>query len=195
MNGFLVTGRVRTVLDIAALVPFAEAVVPLDFLLCPERHRKPVLRDELLDAIDARYSKAAGKRIAAAVQFAVINSGSPGESYCRGLMHVAGFAAPELQYELRTRRGTVYTDFYWKDVRLVGEFDGREKYLKPEFLKGRTPSQVVIEEKNREDAIRATGRGVFRLVWSDLTVGKLERALVAAGVPRRRRASAGQPPS
>lgn len=195
MNGFLVTSRVRTVLDIAASVPFAEAVVPVDFLLSPGRRREPVTRDELLNAVDARYSKAAAKRIAAVVQFAATNSGSPGESYCRGLMHLAGFAAPELQYEVRTKIGVVYTDYYWKDVRVVGEFDGREKYMKPEYLKGRSPSQVVIEEKDRENAIRATGRGVFRLVWSDLTVGKLERELVAAGVPRRRRASLGHPNS
>lgn len=194
-NGFLVTGRVRTALDIAASVPFAEAVVPMDFLLSQGRHRKPVTRDELLNDIDARYSKAAAKRVAAVVQFAATNSGSPGESYCRGLMHLAGFAAPELQYEVRTKVGVVYTDYYWKDARVVGEFDGREKYLKPEFLNGRTPSQVVIDEKSREDAIRATGRSVFRLVWSDLTVGKLERELVTAGVPRRRRASLGHPNS
>ncbi len=68
--------------------------------------------------------------------------------------------------------------------------------MKAEYLKGRTPSQVVIEEKDRENAIRATGRSVFRLVWSDLTVGKLEHELVAAGVPpRRRRASLGHPNS
>lgn len=77
----------------------------------------------------------------------------------------------------------MYTDYYWKKVGLVGEIDGREKYMKPEYLKGRTPSQVVIEEKEREDAIRATGRRVFRLVWSDLTLGRLERAGGSRGSP------------
>ncbi|MEV7606520.1 hypothetical protein AB0N65_13870 [Paenarthrobacter sp. NPDC089322] len=195
VNGFLVTDPIRTVLDIAASVPFAEAVVPVDFLLSSERNRKSVERDALLNAIDHRYSKAARMRMAAVVQFGVTNSGSPGESYCRGLMHVAGFAAPVLQYGIRTKSGTVYSDYYWEDVRLVGEFDGREKYMKPEYLKGRTASQVVIDEKNRENAIRATGRGVVRLVWSDLTLGTLERELEAAGVPRRRRASLGHPNS
>lgn len=195
VKGFLVTDRIRTVLDIAASVPFAEAVVPVDFLLNRKRNPQPVTRDQLLDGISGTYSKAADRRITAAVRFGAENSGSPGESYARGLMHVIGFEMPELQYEVNTTKGTVYTDYYWKKVRMVGEFDGREKYMKPEYLKGRTPSEVVIEEKAREDAIRATGRGVFRLVWSDLTVGKLERELEAAGVPRRRRASLGHPHS
>jgi hypothetical protein len=106
---------------------------------------------------------------------------------------VSGFATPELQCPIQTKQGIVYSDYYWRDVRIVGEFDGREKYMKPEFLKGRTPSQVVVAEKDRENAIRATGRGVVRLVWSDLlSPGRLEAELEAAGVPRRRRASAGR---
>lgn len=195
VKGFLVTDRVRTVLDIAASVPFAEAGVPVDFLLNRKRNSQPVTKQHLLDGISGRYSKAAGRRITAAVNFGAGDSGSAGESYARALMHVLGFEVPQLQYAVNTTKGTVYTDYYWKRVGLVGEFDGREKYMKPEYLKGRTPSEVVIEEKDREDAIRATGRRVFRLVWSDLTVGKLERALEAAGVPRRRRASLGHPNS
>jgi hypothetical protein len=45
---------------------------------------------------------------------------------------------------------------------VAGEFDGIDKYLKPEFLKGRTAAQAVVEEKLREDRIRATGAGVVR---------------------------------
>ena len=191
VKGFLVTDRTRTVLDIAASVPFAEAIGPIDFLLNKKRNSQPVTKDQLLDGTRGIYSKAADRRITAAINFGAGNSGSPGESYARALMHVVGFGMPQLQYAVNTTKGTVYTDYYWEEVGLVGEFDGREKYMKPEYLKGRTPSQVVIEEKDREDAIRATGRRVFRLVWSDLTVSKLERALEAAGVPRRRRASAG----
>ena len=195
VKGFLVTDRIRTVLDIAASVPFAEAMVPVDFLLSKKLNTQPVNTQQLLDGVNGTYSKAAGRRITAAVEFGAENSGSPGESYARALMHVLGFEIPVLQYAINTTRGTVYTDYYWKNAGLVGEFDGREKYMKPEYLKGRTPSQVVIEEKDREDAIRATGRRVFRLVWSDLTVSRLERALEAAGVPRRRRASACHPNS
>ncbi|HAP88677.1 MAG TPA: hypothetical protein DCR15_02325, partial [Arthrobacter bacterium] len=74
---------------------------------------------------------------------------------------------------------------------VVGEFDGVEKYVKPEYLKGRTASQTVVEEKKRENRIRATGFNVVRWDWADLMEpGKLERKLAAAGVPRRRTRSA-----
>ena len=66
------------------------------------------------------------------MEFADPRSGSPGESYSRGLMFVAGFQPPELQYEIRDSAGLVgYSDYYWESVRLAGEFDGVEKYLNP----------------------------------------------------------------
>ncbi|XTR53198.1 hypothetical protein ACOM2C_09070 [Pseudarthrobacter sp. So.54] len=107
-------------------------------------------------------------------------------------MWVAGFEAPELQREIRDGSGLVgYTDYYWDGVRVAGEFDGVEKYVKPEYLKGRTVSQAVVDEKDRENRIRAVGNGVVRWVWADLmAAGQLERTLTAAGVPRRRARSA-----
>ncbi|CAN7463321.1 hypothetical protein LJR078_003180 [Arthrobacter sp. LjRoot78] len=50
----------------------------------------------------------------------------------------------------------------------------------------------MVEEKYREDRIRAIGFTVVRWVWADLMQpGRLERKLAAAGVPRRRARSAG----
>lgn len=97
---------------------------------------------------------------------------------------VMGFPAPELQRCFTDARGTIgRADFYWPGVRLVGEFDGAVNYSKPEFLRGRTPSQVVIDEKLREDRLRALGLGVVRWTWNDL------RARVHCGRSSYRRAS------
>lgn len=193
-DGLLVTGRVRTVLDLAAFTPFAEAVVPVDHVLKPDAaHGLPALtKEQLLGGAEGLYTAAAMRRIQAAVDFADPKSGSAGESYGRALTWVAGFEAPELQREMRDGSGLVgYTDYFWERVRLAGEFDGVEKYVKPEYLNGRTVSQVVVEEKAREDRIRALGNGVVRWVWADLmAAGQLERMLAAAGVPRRRARSA-----
>ncbi|KUM33356.1 type IV toxin-antitoxin system AbiEi family antitoxin domain-containing protein [Arthrobacter sp. EPSL27] len=193
-EGLLVTERVRTVLDLAAFTPFAEAVVPLDHVLKPDDGQGlPALtKEQLLAGADGLYTAAAMKRIRTAVDFADPRSGSPGESYGRALMWIAGFEPPELQREMRDGSGLVgYTDYFWERVRLAGEFDGVEKYVKPEYLKGRTVSQAVVEEKAREDRIRALGNGVVRWVWADLmAAGQLERRLAAAGAPRRRARSA-----
>lgn len=193
-DGLLVTGRVRTVLDLAAFTPFTEAVVPVDHVLKPDvAQRLPALtKEQLLAGIDGNYTAAAARRIRTAVEFANPLSGSAGESYSRALMWIAGFEAPELQHEVRDSSGLVgYTDFFWKRARVTGEFDGVEKYVKPEYLKGRSTSQVVVEEKDRENRIRAVGNGMVRWVWADLmAAGQLERKLAAAGVPRRRARSA-----
>ena len=193
-EGLLVTGRIRTVLDLAAFTSFTEAVAPLDHVLRPDRTlRLPaVTKAELEAGIGSRYSAAAGRRVLTAVAFADPLSGSAGESYSRALIHVAGFEAPVLQQAIHDEAGLVgYTDFYWKQAKVVGEFDGVEKYVKPEYLKGRTASQTVVEEKKRENRIRATGFNVVRWDWADLMEpGKLERKLAAAGVPRRRTRSA-----
>ncbi|WP_314194875.1 type IV toxin-antitoxin system AbiEi family antitoxin domain-containing protein [uncultured Arthrobacter sp.] len=193
-DGLLVTGRVRTVLDLAAFTPFAEAIVPLDHVLRPDSARKlPALsKEQLLAEIEGNYTVAAARRITVAIEFADPRSASPGESYSRALMHVAGFEPPGLQHEIRDGAGLVgFSDYYWDGARIAGEFDGVEKYMKPEYLKGRTPSQAVVDEKYREDRIRATGCTVVRWVWADLmTPGRLERKLAAAGVPRRRARSA-----
>ncbi|MCU1434997.1 MAG: hypothetical protein JWR71_1722 [Pseudarthrobacter sp.] len=188
------TGRIRTVLDLAAFTPFTDSAAPLDHVLRPDRARRlPTLAKDELDAgIGTHYSDAAGRRIRAAIDFADALSGSPGESFSRSRIHVAGFEKPVLQQAIYDAAGLVgYADFYWRRAKVVGEFDGVEKYVKPEFLNGRTPSQAVVEEKKRENRIRATGLNVVRWDWADLMEpGKPERMLAAAGVPRRRTRSA-----
>lgn len=193
-EGLLVTGRVRTVLDLAAFTPFTEAVVSLDHVLRADKSRglRALTEDELLAGIGTNYTAAAARRILAALAFADPLSGSAGESYSRALIRVAGFEAPILQQGIRDGAGLAgYTDFYWDTVKVAGEFDGVEKYVKPEYLSGRSSSQTVVDEKLREDRIRAMGITVVRWVWAELMEpGVLERKLAAVGVPRRRARSA-----
>jgi len=60
------------------------------------------------------------------------------------------------------------TDFAWPDHRLLGEFDGKEKYAR--FLRpGEQPGDAVFREKRREDELRrVTGWAMVRVVWADL---------------------------
>lgn len=197
-DGLLVTGRIRTVLDLAAYTPFSQAVVAVDHVLRadPSRGLAPVSGVELLAGIEGNYTAAASQRIRAAVDFGDPRSGSAGESYGRALMWAAGFEAPALQYEIRDRSGRVgFSDYFWTEGGIAGEFDGVVKYMKPEYLQGRTASQAVVDEKRREDRMRAAGFSVVRWVWPDLmSPARLERALSAAGVPRRRTRSARRRP-
>lgn len=200
VSGLLVTDRIRTSLDLAAYESFGQAMVVLDHILKPDKTRPlaAVSRDELENALEpssqgsngtAVYSGAAVRRIRAALAFADPASGSPGESLSRALMHQLGFQVPLLQTVVRDVNGLVaYCDFEWPGAGLVGEFDGLVKYRKAEYLSGRTPSETVIDEKRREDRIRATGRRVIRWTWAELVDShRFSAFLASAGVPRAHR--------
>lgn len=186
-RGLLVTSRLRTVLDLAAFESFEQAVAVLDHVLRPQPGLAPLSTSELAAALTANYSAAAARRIRAALDFADPASESPGESVSRALMHRLGFQPPTLQSEVRDAQGLAgRTDFEWREERLCGEFDGRIKYQRAEYLRGRTASEVVVDEKYREDRIRATGRRVIRWTWKELsTPARFAAFLTAKGVPRR----------
>ena len=206
-TGLLVTSRERTVLDLGALRPFEQAVIAFDHVLKPDAVTglPPLDRESLKAMATERYSAAAARRIITALDFADPNSGSPGESLSRAYMFLGGFSIPLLQCRVADRKGFVaYLDFEWGAEGIAGEFDGLIKYQKPEFLRGRTVSEVVIAEKRREDRVRATGRRVVRWTWAELRDAETFAAfLIAEGVPKLPlratspgvRARKGQPPS
>lgn len=91
---------------------------------------------------------------------------------------------PVLQAEIVGASGRVWTvDFWWPGFNLVGEFDGKVEYSDPAFLRGRTPEQALLDEKDREDDIRAAGHRMSRWGWTTaLSPGLLRAHLVAAGL-------------
>ncbi len=100
-------------------------------------------------------------------------------------MILHGFPRPALQVRLYDQWGPVgYPDFDWEEYKVLGEFNGHEKYSAQRFLTGRTPSDVVVDEKKREDRLRALGYNVVRWVRDDLKdPGVLVAMLRNAGLP------------
>lgn len=83
------------------------------------------------------------------------------ESVVRLALHDAGFPAPDLQVEFYDprRRCTYRVDFLLRELRLIIEADGRDKYVDDELWR----------EKRREGRLRAlTGNRVERVVWADV---------------------------
>ena len=197
MAGVRLTSRVQTVLDMAAYLEFERAVPAMDHVLRPDpAHGLPALpKERLWELAEDLPGLTRQNRAKQVIDFADRRSESPGESYSRAMLHRHGFPEPELQHEFVTSAGRFRTDFFWKDQSLVGEFDGAVKY-------GRGPAaeapswDTLLQEKRREDAIRATGVGFVRWSWTD--GGKpaqhpdgLVQRLMSAGLPRlpRRRSS------
>lgn len=190
VDGVAMTTLERTVVDLALTESFESAVVAADWAL-----RNGATKDSLRAALDEVAPKKGRTRVEAVIAFADAASGSVGESYSRVLIERSGFPPPVLQARFADLRGLIgYVDFFWPDFRLIGEFDGMEKYSKTEFVGQRVPATVVTDEKIREDRLRATASrpGVSRWIWPTLMAhGALERQLRAAGLPTSRRKAGG----
>jgi hypothetical protein len=96
---------------------------------------------------------------------------SVGESRSIHLFWEQRIPKPELQYRVYDRHGVLVgiTDFAWPALGLLGEFDGKVKYLR--YLRpGEQPGDAVFREKQREDKLRrVTGWPMVRLTWNDLS--------------------------
>lgn len=193
IDGFLVTSRLRTLVDLARSSRFLSAVVSLDAGLSPDRRPAAghdISKEELVEAV-ARLGSVRGCRGARlAAGFADGESGSPGESVSRANIFLCGFPPPLLQ--VRYRRpggGDDITDFTWEPrhnlhgIPLLGEFDGRVKYTRNQYTHGLPIEEIVWREKIREDRLRRPGRGMVRWLWDvALNPVALRARLAAAGL-------------
>ena len=191
VDGMLVTSIARTLVDLAAAAPLLSSVVALDHALHVDRRGGAPPRatiDELWSRYAALMPFRAHARARDAIEFATTRADSPLESVSRVNMRVIGCPRPVLQQRFDDHRGLIgFSEFFWEDAALVGEADGRSKYTDPRFRGGRTLEEVLLDEKERADRIRALGPDVSRWGWSTgLRPEALRRHLAAAGLPMGR---------
>lgn len=187
VDGLATVGLARTVLDLCRFSSFRRAVVATDHALgLRDRRGTPLLdRTELLHGL-ADLPPGARGRVAAArvIAFADSSSESPLESISRVAIHEAGLPRPVLQRSFHDDAGLAGTvDFFFEDADVIGEADGDRKYSDPLLLRGRTPEQVLLEEKRREDRLRLQVGGFVRWGWREAySVRPLLALLARAGV-------------
>jgi hypothetical protein len=188
-EGLQVTSVAATAVALARVLRFGQAVAVMDRAISePGDSHALATRADLEHAFD-QLGRVTGRAAAGRVlEFASPLSGSPGESMSRAGIFLLGFLLPELQTPHWDHDGLIgFTDFFWRSVRRVGEFDGHGKYLRDEFTHGRSTADVVIAEKVREDRLRALGLGVFRWDWPVATsLPALGDLLTRNGIPRAR---------
>ncbi len=184
IDGVACTSLLRTLIDVAVSEPLVHSVPMLDVALARPGITKRALALEL-EQVDPTRGRAKAEH---AIAFADHRAGSPGESVSRVRIHELGFEAPELQVRFDGILGSyALVDFYWRGIRLIGEFDGRLKYSRSRSVSGLDPAQVVYEEKLREDALRRVGERMVRWAWSTAWAPReLHRLLTEFGVPTRR---------
>ena len=163
VDGIRRTSVSRTVVDLARVLPFVSALAAADDAL----HRHLTTLEEIGSVID-ELGPVRGIRAARRVlEHASPRAESAGESLSRGRMIELRLPAPVLQQPLRDRDGRIgRVDFWWRDLRLVGEFDGRLKYRVDGIDDRRAVEDRLWAEKQREDRLRAAGCRVARWTWS-----------------------------
>lgn len=180
-DGLAVTDVPRTLIDVGRRCPGTVSVPMLDAALRARLTTLDRLRAEL-----AGGTHIGCRRAQHALDLADPSSGSPGESLSRVQFDAIGLPSPETQVQFRDHLGKIGdVDFWWRELNAIGEFDGFGKYHRIEFTNGRSPGEVVYDEKRREDRLRATSTRpvVIRWGWDEALHPAALRALfVAAGI-------------
>lgn len=170
-RGIRLTSLARTLVDVARTEGFRQGVVMADHALRCSKDPQ-ALRAAIASSIDRCSSYVGVAQARRMAVFANPLAESPGESLTRIVFHEQGVPPPVLQLRIAHRLlggswGSFRTDFGWEDEKVVGEFDGKEKYFR--YVEdGETPGDVLMREKRREEAIREAGWLVLRITWEDL---------------------------
>lgn len=165
INGLLVVKPHRAVFEAATVGSVESGIVVMDSAL----HLGSVTQEQLVETVGERAGWQGARRARYALSLSDGRAESPGESRSRYMFRRMNLPIPDLQVPVYDGDGTLigYSDFGWIEYRHLGEFDGLVKYG---GIPGdtRTPQQIVIEEKGREDAMRAQRLGMSRWVWYDI---------------------------
>lgn len=169
VGGILATDVIATAVALAARHDLAVGVAALDHVLAASHDRA-----EIEQALELWAPFHGHGRVRRALGLATGLAETPLESLSLAGIHLGGLPAPRQQVEFVARGRRYRTDFYWDEFRVVGEADGRVKYVSRADL---------IAEKDREDALRSLGLGFARWGWDEAWARQpmLER-LAEAGV-------------
>lgn len=181
LDGILATSIADTVVDLARVLPPAESLVVADSAISPVQGG--LLTMEHLRALgDAQQNRRGRARLRWTWAHADGRSESPAESVSRAVIRWSGFEEPDLQHVFHYEGHEDRVDFHFRSCRAIGEADGWQKYRleTPERA-----SQLLADEKRREDRLRRQGHPFARWDLSDVWKRvPLVRSLELAGVPR-----------
>ena len=198
-GGVQATSLARTTFDCLREMDMPDGLSVADSLL----KNYSVSQETLLERMQSFSRQCAGWEHA--IETALLADGradNGGESIARGRMIRLGYEPPDLQVELLNvvEGGAYYGDFGWTladGTQIIGELDGKDKYVDPTMTHGKPIEQVMREERLRESRIGATGVRVMRFSYADMMDDQqFCKILNAYGVPRATRryyAGVGEP--
>ena len=176
----LLTTPARTAVDLARTRSFASGLAAADYVLAAG-----LATIDELDAELVRGARRPGQaRARLAVEHADARAESVGESLSRARMIELDVPRPELQQSFYDADGYIgRTDFWWPELKIVGEFDGKVKFGRAIGGDEASTREALCREKQREDRLRRLGLGVVRWIWSEaLDQRTLARLLGNGGI-------------
>lgn len=150
LKGYRVEPVGLAVVDTVSRLPFADAVVVLDAV----KARRNI---DVIPWLGYLRTGRQRRRWERAWEFADPRAESALESESRATLNQLGFPPPTLQRTVQTRIGTFRLDMCWEDERVIGEIDGRGKYLDPHLTSGRDAYEIHYAEKQRREALEEDG--------------------------------------
>jgi hypothetical protein len=162
VEGLPVTSLARTVVDCALALHPLEALVIADSALA-----LGIEQDNLLKMLDTRSGQRGIRRARLVIELADGGSQSAWETWVRYELLRAGLPRPATQMPVQTDRGIFHTDLGYERWKLGIEFDGLVKYRVDGVRPGHDPTQELMEEKTRSEAIRRADVTLERASASD----------------------------
>lgn len=161
VDGYEVTSIPRTATDLTSGRSLPEALVILDAAdrrliehYVSQPRRSDYANPRLAHAAREQFTAACGRQgLASAIATADPRRESVAESLSAAHFMLAGLPIPQYQARLATPQGTFYPDFFWPELRVIGEVDGAIKYEN---------ADAYVEEKQREQILRDLGYIVIR---------------------------------
>lgn len=180
VGGAFATTPECTAINLAASRSLAAGVAAFDHVIAAG-----IPKDVLASMIAGWRPFHGVRRAMRALEIATGLAETPLESISLVPIALARFEPPEQQVVVVARGRRYRLDFFWASQRVVGEADGRGKYLSPADL---------WEEKLREDALRSLDLGFARWGWDEALAGppvvaRLLEAGLRVGPPFAKRAA------
>lgn len=169
-TGVHVTTLERTLVDCAMACSTPAGLVVADAALARGADRAACMA--LLASMAGRRGVV---RARAVVEVADDGAESPGETLTRLAALRAGLPVPTTQIPVVTMAGTFWADLGWPEWKVLVEYDGAAKYD--------VGREALLAEKRREDALRAAGWVVVRLMAADVRDPARFLALLRRHVP------------
>lgn len=188
VRGLRVTSLPRTVFDCMRTADFGQALAVADGALRASRTSAC--------SFVAQFKRMGGSyagstRAVRTMRYADALSESGGESIARAAMIRQGFALPELQVSFpqpMNEKRSFRVDFLWTRLdgsKVVGEFDGFQKYEDPTLLNGRSPLRALADEQHREAQLTLYGMPIVRFSYQDVAdEARFAKLLERYGIPR-----------